>query len=57
MDKDGRGEGQPMWIINKFYNIIIKYGNMDRGGGGKMLIQKMLKKRRVFLNSSLSYTY
>ena len=27
------GGGQPMWIIFKFYNIIIKSANMDKGGG------------------------
>ena len=25
--------GQPMWIIIKFYNIIIKSANVDKGGG------------------------
>ena len=28
------GGGQPMWIIFRFYNIIIKSANMDKGGGG-----------------------
>ena len=28
-----RGVGLPMWIIFKFYNIIIKSANVDRGGG------------------------
>ena len=27
------GGGQPMWIIIKFYNIIIKSANVDKGGG------------------------
>ena len=27
------GGGQPMWIIIKFYNIIIKSSKMDNGGG------------------------
>ena len=30
----GGGGGQPMWIIFKFYNVIIKSANMDKGGGG-----------------------
>ena len=29
-----RGGGPPMWIIFKFYNIIIKSANVDKGGGG-----------------------
>ena len=43
MDKGGRGRGQPMWIIIKLYNIIIKSVNVDKGGGGgcKTLIHKM----------------
>ena len=41
--------GQPMWIIIKFYNIIIKSANVYKGGGGgKTLIHKMWIKRRVF---------
>ena len=43
----GGGVGQPMWIIIKFYNIIIKSANVDKGGG-KTLIHKMWIKRRVF---------
>ena len=35
MDKGGRGGGQPMWILIKFYNIIIKsatsYHNIIEG--------------------------
>ena len=27
------GGGQPMWIIFKFYNILIKSANVDKGGG------------------------
>ena len=55
MDKGGRGGGQPMRIIFKFYNIIIKSANVDKGGWGKTLIHKMWIKRRVFfLNPSLS---
>ena len=47
--------GQPMWIIFKFYNIIIKSANVDKGGGGKTLIHKMWIKIRVFLlNPSLT---
>ena len=47
----GKGGGQPMWIIFKFYNIIIKFANMDKGGegGGKTLIHKMWIKIRFFL--------
>ena len=30
----GGGGGQPMWIIFKCYNIIIKSANVDKGGGG-----------------------
>ena len=38
----GRREGgQPMWIILKLYNIIIKSNNMDKGGVGKMIINKI----------------
>ena len=48
MDKGGRGGGQPMWIILKFYNIIIKSANVDKWGG-KTLIHKMWIKIRVFL--------
>ena len=57
VDKVERGGGgQPMWIILKFYNIIIKSANMDKGGGGKTLIHKMWIKRRFFflLNPALS---
>ena len=32
------GGGQPMWIIFKFYDIIIKSANVDKG---KALILKM----------------
>ena len=53
MDKGERGGGQPMWIIFKFYNIIIKSANVDKGGGGKTLIHKMWIKRRVFFNEPL----
>ena len=36
------GGGQTMWIIIKFYNIIIKSANVDKGGkGGKTFIHKM----------------
>ena len=42
------GDGQPMWIIFKFYNIIIKSANVDKGGGGKTLIHKMWIKIRCF---------
>ena len=49
----GVGGGQPMWIIIKFYNIVIKFANVDKGGEGKTLIHKMWIKR-FFLNPSLS---
>ena len=29
----GGGRGQSMWIILKFYNIIIKSAHVNRGGG------------------------
>ena len=55
MDKGGRGGGgQPMWIIFKFYNIIIKSANVDKGWGWGTLIHKMCIKIRVFFNPSLS---
>ena len=47
MDKGGRGGGQTIWIVIKFYNIIIKSENVDKGG--KKLIHKMGMKRRIFL--------
>ena len=47
------GWGQPMWIIFKFHNIIIKSANVDKGGGAKTLIHKMWIKRCVFFNPSL----
>ena len=31
--REGGGWGQPMWIIIKFYNNIIKSANVDKGGG------------------------
>ena len=37
-----------MWIIIKFYNIIIKSAIVDKGGEGKALINKMWIKRHVF---------
>ena len=43
------GGGQPMWIIFKFYNFIIKSPNVDKVEGGKTLIHKMWIKRRYFL--------
>ena len=39
----GRG-GQPMWIINKFYNIIIKSANVDKGWGVNAYPQNVDKK-------------
>ena len=48
------GGGQPMWIIIKFYNIIIKFANVDKGEGGKTLIHKMWIKRRFFLTPPLA---
>ena len=30
MDKDRRGGGQLMWIIFKFYNIILNFVNVDK---------------------------
>ena len=45
-----------MSIIIKFYNVIIKSANVDKGGeGGKTLIHKMwIKIRFFFLNPSLT---
>ena len=50
------GGTQPMWIIIKFHNIIIKFANVDKGGGGKTLIHKMWIKRPVFFYPSLRQT-
>ena len=47
----GGGGGQPIWIILKFYNIIIKSANVDKRGGGKTLIHKMWIKRRGFFKT------
>ena len=38
-----------MWIIFKFYNIIIKSANMDEGGGYDAYPQNVDKKTCVFL--------
>ena len=35
-----RAGGQPMWIIIKFCNIILKSANVDKGGGVKRLSTK-----------------
>ena len=54
MDKGGRGgEGQPMWIIFKFYNIIIKSANVDKGGGGNAYPQNVDKKTCFFFTPPL----
>ena len=37
VDKGRKGGGQPMWIIFRFYNIIIKSANVDKGGGEHLL--------------------
>ena len=48
------GGGQPMWMIIKFYNIIIKSANVDKGGGVKRLSTRCGKKYVfLFLNPSL----
>ena len=53
VDKGGRGGGrQPIWIIIKFYNIILKFANVDKGGG-ETLIHKMWIKKTFFINFSL----
>ena len=49
----GGGGGQLMWIIIKFYNVIVKSANVDKGVGGKLLIHKMWIKRRVFVYEHL----
>ena len=46
MDKGGRGSADV--DIFKLYNIIIKFANVDKGGGGKTLIHKMWINRIVF---------
>ena len=43
----GRG-GQPMWIVIKFYNIIIKSFNVDKEGGIKCLSTKCGDKKTFF---------
>ena len=48
MDKGGRGGGQPMWIIFKFYNIITKSANVDKGGGGNTYPQNVDKNMFFF---------
>ena len=46
-----------MWIIIKFYNIIIKSANVEkRGGEVKRLSTKMWKKRSVKKKSLRLYT-
>ena len=54
MDKSVRGGGSAdKDNLNFFFYIIIKFANVDRGGG-KTFIHKMWIKRRVFfLNPSL----
>ena len=44
MDKGG---GQPVWIIVKFYIIIIKYANVDKARGGGVKRLSMWIKRGV----------
>ena len=53
VDKGGRGGGQPMWIIFKFYNIIIKSANVDNGGEQPAYPQNKDKKG-FFFNPSLT---
>ena len=43
-----RGGGSADVDNIKFYNIIFKSANVDKGGGGKTLIHKMWIKRQVF---------
>ena len=55
MDKGGRRVGPPIWMKIKFYNIIIKFANMDKGGregGGLNAYQQNVDT--FFLNPSLS---
>ena len=42
-----------MWIIIKFYNIIIKSANADKGGGGNAYPQNVDKNTCVFLTPPL----
>ena len=44
----GGGGGQLMWMIIKFYKMIIKSANVYKGGGCKKLINKMWIKRHIF---------
>ena len=50
VDKAWRGEGggQPMWIPIKFYDIIIKSANMDKGGRVNAHLQNVVKKTCFF---------
>ena len=45
----GGGRGQPMWIIIKFYNIIIKSANVTKGGGNAY--SQNVDKNRFFYPS------
>ena len=47
------GGGQSMWIIFKFYNIIIKSASVDKGGGVRRLSTNVDKKTWVFLTPPL----
>ena len=49
---DNKVRGQPMWIINKFYNSIIKSANVDKGGGNAY--QQNVDKNSGFFYPSLS---
>ena len=48
MDKGWGGGGEPMWIIIKFYNIIKKSANLDKGGGGGSAYPQNVDKINVF---------
>ena len=49
---EGRG-AQPMWIIFKFYNIIIKSANVDKGAGGYNAYPQNVDKKTCFLTPPL----
>ena len=55
VDNGGRVGGQLMWTLIKICIIIVKSANVNKGGGGKTLIHKMLINILVFvLNPFLS---
>ena len=47
------GGVQPLWIIFKFYNIIIKSAKLNKRGGGNAYPQNVDKKTLFCFNTSL----